>query len=680
MQDYEYFLSSINNIKGIGKKTAQLFTKKKISNLFDLLWHIPVSKIETSKTVNIDDLQIGKTQSVKLCPKKYNFPRIRNLPNRVNCLASEKKIDCIFFNSYEGYIKKILPIDKDVIVYGKIGFYKGKYQITNPKLVSETEDGDLKDLSNYSLTDGLTITKYNNIIESVFKNMPILNEWHRKEILNKFNNVSWNECIKKIHSDDLEKIKNSNYFKRLIFDEIMANFLISSEIRKKIKKVKKKEKNFDIKTKDSYIKKLKFELTGDQKKAIEEINKDLKSKNRMFRLIQGDVGSGKTIVSMIAALNVIKSGYQVAFMAPTEILAKQHYNFALNFFNKDINVELLTGKTEPSKRKNITENIKNNKIKIIIGTHALFQKKIIYKNLGLIIIDEQHKFGVRQRKELSDKGGANCDVLVMSATPIPRTMIMTIYGDMDVTLIKEKPKNRKEIKTYSKLETKIDEVIKFCKKEISLGNQIFWVCPLIEKSTKLDHQSAVEKSKFLKKYFKDKIGLIHGSLEKEKKNDVLDLFLNKKIDVLVSTTVIEVGIDFPNATVIVIENANKYGLSQLHQLRGRVGRGSTESSCILIFKSNLSENAKKRINILKASNDGFEISEQDMILRGYGDVLGFKQSGIKKFKLADPILHKDLFDLAEKEVRKIELNNEKLGEYYKLLKLYDRASIINDII
>ena len=268
----------------------------------------------------------------------------------------------------------------------------------------------------------------------------------------------------------------------------------------------------------------------------------------------------------------------------------------------------------------------------------------------------------------------------MSATPIPRTMIMTIYGDMDVTLIKEKPKNRKEIKTYSKLETKIDEVIKFCKKEISLGNQIFWVCPLIEKSTKLDHQSAVEKSKFLKKYFKDKIGLIHGSLEKEKKNDVLDLFLNKKIDVLVSTTVIEVGIDFPNATVIVIENANKYGLSQLHQLRGRVGRGSTESSCILIFKSNLSENAKKRINILKQSNDGFEISEQDMILRGYGDVLGFKQSGIKKFKLADPILHKDLFDMAEKEVRKIELNNEKLGEYYKLLKLYDRASIINDII
>ena len=400
----------------------------------------------------------------------------------------------------------------------------------------------------------------------------------------------------------------------------------------------------------------------------------------MFRLIQGDVGSGKTIVSLISALNVINSGYQVALMVPTEILAKQHYNFASNFFKKNIDIELLTGKTNYSVKKKIIEKIRLNKTNLIIGTHALFQKKIYYKNLGLIIIDEQHKFGVRQRKELSDKGGNNCDVLVMSATPIPRTMIMTIYGDMDVTLIKEKPKNRKETKTYSKLESKIDEVIKYCKKEISDGNQVFWVCPLIEKSKKLDQQSSVEKYNSLKKYFHSRVGLVHGAMDKENKDKVLTDFFNKKIDVLVSTTVIEVGIDFPNANVIVIENAYKYGLSQLHQLRGRVGRGKIQSSCILIFKSNLSENAKKRINILKQSNDGFKISEQDMILRGYGDVLGFKQSGIKKFKLADPILHKDLFELAEKEVKKIEFKNQNLDEYYKLLKIYDRASIINDII
>ena len=400
----------------------------------------------------------------------------------------------------------------------------------------------------------------------------------------------------------------------------------------------------------------------------------------MFRLIQGDVGSGKTIVSLIAALNTIKSGYQVALMVPTEILAKQHYNFSKDFFNSDIKIELITGKIDYSNKKKILESLENNKINLIIGTHSLFQKKIKFSRLGLIIIDEQHKFGVNQRKELSDKGGNDCDVLVMSATPIPRTMMMTIYGDMDVTLIREKPKNRKEIKTYSKLDSKIEEVIKFAKKEIVNGGQVFWVCPLIEKSKKLDHQSAVEKNKYLQRYFDNRVGLIHGSMEKNDKNKILNDFLNKKIDVLVSTTVIEVGIDFPNANVIIIENANKYGLSQLHQLRGRVGRGNKKSYCILLFKSQLSENAKKRINILKSSNDGFEISEEDMKLRGYGDILGFKQSGVKKFKIADPILHRDLFELAEEEINKIEQNNSKLGEYYKLLKLYDRASIINDII
>ena len=680
MRDYEYLLSSLDSIKGIGKKTIQLFYKKKIKTIFDLIWHLPISKIETSKNTDINNLQVGKDQSIKIIPIKYNFPRIRNLPNRVNCLSSNQKIDCVFFNSYEGYIKKILPVNMEIIVYGKIGFYKGKYQITNPKLVSENQDGVIKDLNNYSLTQGLTLKKYNKTIEEVLKIIPNLKEWHSKKIMKNFNNVSWKESIEKIHNFEFEKINNSDYLKRLIFDEIIANFLISSRIRLKIKKIKKNKKLFNKNFKYQYLNKLNFDLTGDQKNAINEIENDLASKERMFRLIQGDVGTGKTIVSLIAALNTIKSGYQVALMVPTEILAKQHYNLSTNFFSSNIKVELISGKTDYKSKTNILKKLEEKKIDLIIGTHALFQKKIKFKKLGLIIIDEQHKFGVNQRKELSDKGGNDCDVLVMSATPIPRTMMMTVYGDMDITLIREKPKNRKEIKTYSKLESKIDEVINFAKKEISYGGQIFWVCPLIEKSKKLDHQSAIEKNKFLQKYFNKRVGLIHGSMEKDNKNKVLNDFLNKKIDVLVSTTVIEVGIDFPNANVIIIENANKYGLSQLHQLRGRVGRGDKNSFCILLFKSHLSENAKKRINILKSSNDGFDISEQDMKLRGYGDILGFKQSGIKKFKLADPILHKDLFDLAEKEVKKIEKDYSKFESYYNLLKLYDRVSIINDII
>ena len=317
---------------------------------------------------------------------------------------------------------------------------------------------------------------------------------------------------------------------------------------------------------------------------------------------------------------------------------------------------------------------------MIFGTHSLFQKKINFSNLGYIIIDEQHKFGVRQRKLLSDKGGDNCDVLLMSATPIPRTLIMSIYGDMDISIIKEKPNHRKEIKTYSKLENKLKDVINFVKKEINDENQIFWVCPLIQESKKLDHQSAIKKFEYLKKIFPNSVDIIHGKIDKDKKENILKNFLDKKFMILVSTTIIEVGIDFPNANVIIIENANKFGLSQLHQLRGRVGRGNKQATCILMFKSNLSENARKRINILKSSNDGFEISEEDMRIRGFGDLLGFKQSGLKNFKLADPVHNEDLFILGEQEIRRIENEEKDLRKFKPLLKLYDQADIINDIV
>ncbi len=678
MNDHEYLLSNIQNINGIGKKTSQLFKRKNINTIFDLLWHLPTSKIENSKVTNVSDIQIGKLQTIKLTPLKYNFPRIRRLPNRVVCQSKDIKIDCVFFNSYEGYIKKILPLNTEIIISGKINFFRNKYQITNPTQVKESNENILGTQNKYSLTDGLTINKYNNIINEVLKELPDLDEWLNDDIIKKFNNIKWKDAILKIHTLDTKEILKSKYYKRLVFDELFAHFLLSSKIRTKIKKIKKSQKIFKD-CKEKLIQDLNFKLTNDQEAAIKIINEDLKSKSRMFRLLQGDVGSGKTIVSMIAAVNCINAGYQTSFMVPTEILAKQHFSFAKKYLPKNVKIEMLTGKSKYADRKKILENLKLGKIDFLIGTHALFQKKVEYNKLGLIIIDEQHKFGVRQRKELSEKGGNNCDVLVMSATPIPRTMMMTVYGDMDLTLIKEKPKNRKKIVTYSKLENKISEIIRFVKKEISNKNQIFWVCPLIEESKKVEQQSVVNKFKYLEKYFKNRIGLIHGSLDKDERNKILNNFLDRKLDILVSTTVIEVGIDFPNANVIVIENADKYGLSQLHQLRGRVGRGSKQSYCILMFKSSLSENAKKRINILKSSDDGFVISEEDMKLRGYGDLLGFKQSGIKNFRLADPILNEDLFLLAEAEVKKLEMKGDNFSKYNKLLKLYDRASIINEI-
>ena len=677
--NYEYLLSDLSSLKGVGTKTKNLLKKKNINNLFDLLWKLPKSYTDRSLSSKIKDLKIGEIQTVTIIPQKYNFPRIRKLPNRVLCSDETGEIDCIFFNSYEGYIKKILPLGKEITVSGKIGHFRNKYQITNPKYVSEDSSLIKQTHNKYSLTEGISEKIYNKILNQIINNLPVFNEWHSKSILSKFKNISWNNSIKELHKPENIGNYKSNFYQRLAFDEIFSTFLVNSEIRKKIRKIKKKNKVINFNKQNSIIDKLDFSLTDDQQKSLNEINKDLSSPNKMFRLLQGDVGSGKTIVSLLAAINTINSGFQVAFMAPTEILARQHFNLAKKLFPKNINIGLISGKSEYKVKKEILQRLENNKIDIIFGTHAIFQKKVIFKKLGLIIIDEQHKFGVNQRKRLSDKGGPNCDVLLMTATPIPRTLTMTIYGDMDISIIREKPKNRKPIKTYSKLEVKIEDVLKFIKKEINLGNQIFWVCPLIEESKKLDHSSAVKKYEYLESKFPNQVCLLHGKTDVDKKNEILNNFLNNKFKILVSTTIIEVGIDFPNANTIIIENANKFGLSQLHQLRGRVGRGDKDSTCILMFKSNLSENAKKRIKILKDTNDGFLISEEDMKLRGFGDILGFKQSGVKNFKLADPIQNSDLFLLAEKEMRRIEKSNEDISKFKPLIKLYDRADIINDI-
>jgi len=677
---YNYLLSDLKKLKGIGVKTSNLLKKKKINTIFDLLWKLPRTYTDLSISTKIKDLKIGEIQTISLYPYKYNFPRIRNLPNKVSCKDESGELDCIFFNSYEGYIKKILPLNKEITVSGKITQFKNKYQITNPKYISENASLIKNKHNKYSLTEGISDKVYNNIINQILKNLPKLNEWHNQNILKKFDYISWNEAIVKLHLPENVGQYKSNFYKRLAYDEILSSFLVHSEIRRKIKKVKKQKKNFEIKDQIKLLSKLNFSLTNDQKITLNEINNDLRSNHKMFRLLQGDVGSGKTIVALTAAFNVINSGFQVAVMAPTEILARQHYNLAKKIFDKHIIIELLSSKSEQKNKKEISKKLKENKINIIFGTHAIFQKKIEFKKLGLIIIDEQHKFGVNQRKKLSDKGGDNCDVLLMSATPIPRTLTMTIYGDMDLSIIKEKPKNRLEIKTYSKLDKKIDDVISFIKKEIKNGNQIFWVCPLIKESKKLDHSSAIEKYEYLKKIFPSQVALLHGKTEMEVKELMLNKFLNNEFKILVSTTIIEVGIDFPNANVIVIENANKFGLSQLHQLRGRVGRGNKQSTCILMFKSSLTENAKKRLNILKNSNNGFEISEKDMKIRGYGDILGFKQSGIKNFKLADPVHNSDLFELAEKEIKKMETQNDDISKYKILMKLYDQADVINDIV
>ena len=673
-----FIFSDVNELKGVGAKLSKYLKKKKIEKIKDIILNLPYSETDRSKLYKLNELEIGKIQSIKVIVKKLNFPRIRNLPNKICCEDEFGKIDITYFNSREGYLRKLYPLNKWLIISGKINYFNKRYQITNPDYVTTLDNQDYitKNIPKYNLTKGINEKKYRLISEQVIKNIPMINDWLEKDFLKKNNLLNWNESINKLHNSKDSKNNHSKSFRRIVFDELCANFFTLSENRKRIRKDKLPKKF--LKVKSNYIKKnLPFVLTTSQLKVLEEINKDLLSEKRMFRIVQGDVGSGKTIVSILAIANIIESNYQCALMAPTEILANQHYELAKKILkDKSFKINFLTGKTENKKRKEIIENLSSGKCNLIIGTHSLFQKKINFRKLGLVVIDEQHKFGVNQRSELAKKGGDNCDVLLMSATPIPRTMMMSLYGDMDISRITEKPSNRKKIITLSKPKKKINELWPFIKKQISKNNQVFWVCPLIEESSFLDYTSSKTQFDLINKRFPKEVGLIHGALDKNEKEKVLKKFLDKKISILVSTTVIEVGIDFPNANLIIIENANKFGLAQLHQLRGRVGRGENQGTCILLFKEGLSKNAIKRIKILKESDDGFFISEEDLKLRSFGDLIGYQQSGLKNFRFADPVTHEDLFILAEKYVRNNQ-NNINDKRYSFLLKLYDRAEIIN---
>tara|TARA_A100001011_G_C14285373_1_gene833413 strand:+ start:21 stop:2066 length:2046 start_codon:yes stop_codon:yes gene_type:complete len=674
----DFIFNDINKLQGVGPKLTKYLKNKKIEKIKDIILNLPYSETDRSKLFKLNELEIGRIQTIKVIVKKLNFPRVRNLPNRIICEDETGKIDIVYFNSREGYLRKIFPVNEWVIISGKINYFNKNYQITNPDYVTSLDKKEyvVKNIPKYNLTKGINEKKYRSISERVINQVPTITDWLDEEYIKKNNLLNWNKTIEKLHKSKDGKNNLSRSFRRLVFDELCANFFALSENRKRIKK-NKLSKKFSSEKSILIKKMLPFNLTKSQEMVLNEINEDLYSKKRMFRIVQGDVGSGKTIVSLLAISNVIESGYQCALMSPTEILSKQHLVLAKEIYKKlNFKIDFLTGKTKAKERKEILKSLELGKTNLIIGTHSLFQKKINFKKLGLVVIDEQHKFGVKQRTELAKKGGHNCDVLLMSATPIPRTMMMSLYGDMDISKITEKPANRKKINTISKPEKKINELWAFIKKQILSQSQVFWVCPLIEESSYLDFSSAKKKFDLINKKFPNKVGLIHGALDKIDRETVLKKFLNKEILILVSTTVIEVGIDFPNANLIIIENSNKFGLAQLHQLRGRVGRGVKQGTCILLFQDGLSKNAINRIKILKKSDDGFYIAEEDLKLRGFGDLIGYQQSGVKNFRFADPIIHEDLFKLADKYVRlnEININDDK---YSFLLKLFDQAEIIN---
>ena len=612
----------LNIIKGIGDKTITLLNKLNIYTIDDLVNYYPFRYEILEKTdLNSDRVVIDGV--VETSPV---FIRLRGKLDKMSFRVrlDDRICNVVIFN--RGFLRNNIKINTTITIIGK---YDIKH---NTITASDIKFGSISSLPKitpvYHTVSKITSKQINNYILKVIDDIKVT-DIIPSILLDKYKLIPKSEAIREIHRpDDMHLLKNAiNHIK---YEELFLFMLKMNELKRNRVKVIGIKKEVDKNNVLEFINNLPFKLTNDQLKVVDEIYNDLTSNIVMNRLVQGDVGSGKTIVSFIAIYINYLAGYQSALMAPTELLAYQHYLNIKNIFKDyDIKVELLTGKTKNKKK--LLEDLKNNKIDVLIGTHALIEDSVVFNNLGLVITDEQHRFGVNQRSNLKNKG-TNPDILYMSATPIPRTYALTIYGDMDVSSIKTMPSGRVPVKTYLKKNSEIKEVLTMMYQELKNKHQIYVIAPLIEESDKIDLENVYELEEKFNKAFKGiyKVGVLHGKMTKDEKDNVMESFKNNDIQILISTTVIEVGIDIPNATMMVIFDSYRFGLSQLHQLRGRVGRNSLQSYCILI-----SDYEKERLDILTLTTDGFKISEEDFRLRGSGDLFGIRQSGDMSFRLAD---------------------------------------------
>jgi len=668
----DLLLSPINKLKGVGPKLENVINKLGIKLNVHFLWHFPYRIIEKKYYENIHDAPINQLVTLKIEVIKHYPSKFRRQPYRVTCLANETPIDVVYFNARHPVIRSVLPVKSIKMISGKLEFFKNKFQITHPSSIENISDIQLLKEKEpvYSLTAGLNMKIFIKLSNQVLQSLPNLNEWIDKILIEKYKFTSWKDAVEKLHNPDIDDTySEKNFFRRrLAFDELFAHQLAICIVRTIDNRKKSISFKSDNNFKNKLIRNLEFKLTNSQLTVLNEIQKDLFSKKQMIRLLQGDVGSGKTIVALISMLTVIESGYQVTLMAPTSILAYQHYeNIAKLIYKLPIEIDILTGKDRGKKRLEKLEKIKNGHTKIIIGTHALIQEGVNFNKLGLSVIDEQHRFGVYQRMAFNYKG-FRPSILVMSATPIPRTLTLAAYGDMDESRLIEKPIGRKPIKTSVLTLKKEKNLIERIKNKINNSNdKFFWVCPLIEESQELDLKAATDRYNSLNKLFKNKVLLIHGQLNEKEKEETMEKFKNEDYRILVATTVIEVGIDIKSATTIIIEHAERFGLAQLHQLRGRVGRNNAESYCILLHKENINDTAKKRLNIMTETNDGFIIAEEDLKIRGPGEILGKRQSGLPSFNVADLSYDGDLLEEAKLNAEKI-INDDPKLENNKNLK------------
>lgn len=680
--------TAITEIKGIGEKTAALFQKLNIETVGDILLHYPRTYVQFPEAKHVDEVAEGETAAViGRALKSPVVRRARSMPITVTSIgAMGVELELIWFRM--PYIKNNIKPGNTYVFYGKVQKKNGRLVMEQPVLYSQEQYAGMEHvfLPVYALTGGVSNNLIMKTVRAALLEENLFRDYLPAEIRDKYQLCEYNYAIKQIHfPDDMDTLITAR--KRLVFDEFFL-FILSMQYHKE--KRLKEENEFEF-LEDSFteelIKKLPYELTGAQKKALSDVKRDMRSPYVMQRLIQGDVGSGKTIIAFLAMADAAHNDYQSAIMAPTEVLARQHYETFQKLceqFGLKIPIVLLTGSMTARQKRMSYEALQLYPNAMVVGTHALIQEKAVYDNLALVITDEQHRFGVRQREVFAEKGN-HPHILVMSATPIPRTLAIILYGDLDISVVDEVPAKRLPIKNCVVNTGYRPKAYAFIENEVNQGHQAYVICPLVEEVENMELENATDYVKKLRGIFPEqiKLGLLHGQMKPDQKNKVMEAFMKNEVQVLVSTTVVEVGVNVPNATVMMIENAERFGLAQLHQLRGRVGRGDAQSYCIMVNGSK-SKTAEKRLGILNQSNDGFEIASADLKLRGPGDFFGIRQSGELQFALGDIYQDAAVLQQASESVAQLlaedpeleEVSHENLRDYMELF-MEDRKNQMN---
>lgn len=679
--------AGVSALPGIGPKTVPLYDKLlgdhgHGARLIDLLFHLPTGAIDRRLAPTIAQTEIDSPLVVKVRVEQHRPPPPgrRRAPFRVLVGDETGDVTLVFFNAPPGRIENLLPLGTERYIAGTIELYDGMRQMTHPDRVLDAEA--YRKLPRfepvYGLTHGLFSSGVQRAVNEALKRCPELPEWQDPAWLAKQGWSSFRDSLAHIHRPDSLMVLGPDSLarQRLAYDELLAGQLALLIVRQSMTKAKGIARVGNCQIEAKIIAALPYSLTGAQNAALADIKSDLAASDRMLRLVQGDVGSGKTIVGLLAMAAVVEAGHQAALMAPTEILARQHYERLKPLCDvAGLRIVLLAGREKGQSRATALNGLLG-PIDIAVGTHALFQDDVAFRDLGLAVIDEQHRFGVHQRLALGRKGDA-VDMLVMTATPIPRTLVLTYFGDMEVSSLREKPAGRQPIDTRIIAIDRIDEVVRGGERAIAQGQRIYWVCPLVEENEELDLAAAEERFADLQSQFGSKVGLVHGKMKGKDKDAAMAAFARGDTQILVATTVIEVGVDVPEATIIIIEHAERFGLAQLHQLRGRVGRGAGRSTCLLLYKSPLGEVARARLETMRETEDGFIIAEQDLKLRGEGDVLGTRQSGMPGFRLAIPEKHGELLAAARDDAKLIlardpKLETERGQSLRNLLYLFER--------